>query len=342
MVDVCVNGYGTIGKRVAEAITKHPKLKLVGISKYTPDQDAKLANSNGFNVFVLKDSIKNFESKGVDIAGSVDDMITGSEIVVDASADGKGMQNKQTVYQPENKNAIFQGGEEEDIADISFNARSNFEKATGKQFIRVVSCNTTGYCRLIKPLMENYKIRHINAFLIRRGADLNDAKGSALNAVEWKARSHHAHDVQTVLENIPMTSIAFKVPHTHSHINSMNIIFEDGRPSKDDLIDLYSKESRVAVLNTVSTSSQIVEAARDLELPRNDTFVVSLLANTIEINDGGVFLSFSVPQESIVVPENIDAILSQTGVMSKEESMKLTNELIGISKVKLNLEKIFA
>ncbi|MBI4010226.1 MAG: type II glyceraldehyde-3-phosphate dehydrogenase [Candidatus Aenigmarchaeota archaeon] len=342
MVNVCVNGYGTIGKRVAEAIAKHPKAKLVGISKYTPDQDAKLANASKLNVFVPKDSVKNFESKGISVNGSVDDMIARSDIVVDASADGKGMQNKQTVYQPRNKKAIFQGGEEAEIADISFNARSNFEKASGKQFVRVVSCNTTAYCRLLKPLIENYKIKHISAFLIRRGADLSDAKGSALNAIEWKAHSHHAHDIQTVLGNIPISSVAFKVPHTHSHINSMNIIFEDGIPNKGDLIDIYSKESRIAVLNTANTSAQIVEAARDLELPRNDTFVVSMLANTIEINEGGVFFSFSVPQESIVVPENIDALVSQSGIMSKEESMRLTDEIIKIPKIKSSLEKIFA
>ncbi len=342
MVNVSVNGYGTIGKRVAEAITKHPKLKLIGISKYTPDQDGKLANAHGLNVFAPKDAIKNFESKGIVVSGSVDDMITESGIVVDASADGKGMQNKQSVYQPKNKNAIFQGGEDETVADVSFNARSNFDKASGKQFIRVVSCNTTGYCRLIKPLLENYKIKHINAFLIRRGADLNDAKGSALNAVEWKARSHHAHDIQSVLGDIPITSIAFKVPHTHSHINSMNILFEDGMPTKDELVDLYSKEGRVAVLNNVSTSAQIVEAARDFELPRNDTYVVSLLANTIEINDGGVFFSFSVPQESIVVLENLDAIVAQSNGMSKDESMEFTDGLIGIPRIKASLEKIFS
>ena len=341
-VNVSVNGYGTIGKRVAEAISKHSKLKLVGISKYTPDQDAKLANAHGLNVFVPKDAVKSFESKGIAVHGSVDGMINESDIVVDASADGKGMQNRQSAYQPKNKNAIFQGGEDETVADVSFNARSNFEKANKKQFIRVVSCNTTAYCRLIKPLIENYKIKYINAILIRRGADLSDAKGSALNAVEWKAHSHHAHDVQTVLGDIPMTSIAFKIPHTHSHINSMGIMFENGMPTKGDLIDLYSKESRVAVLKNVTTSAQIVEAARDLELPRNDTYAVSLLANTIEINDGGVFFSFSVPQESIVVPENIDAIVSQSGIMSKDESMKFTDGLIGIPRIKASLEKIFS
>lgn len=341
MANVSVNGYGTIGKRVAETIAKHPKLKLVGISKYTPDQDGKLANAHGLNVFVPKDAIKNFESKGIRVAGSVDDMISKSDVVVDASADGKGAQNKQNVYQPQNKKAIFQGGEEDAIADVSFNARSNFEKANKRQFVRVVSCNTTSYCRLLKPLIENYKIKFVNAFLIRRGADLNDAKGSALNSVEWKAHSHHADDVKSVLGDIPMSSIAFKIPHTHSHINSMSTIFENGAPSKDDLTDIYLKESRIAVLRNANNSAQIVEAARDLELPRNDTFVVSLLANTIEINDNSVFFSFSVPQESIVVPENIDAIVAQSGIMPKQESLKLTDDILGITKIKTNLEKVF-
>jgi len=337
---VAVNGFGTIGKRVAEAVSKHPKLKLVGVGKYTPDQDARLANEYNFNLFVPKEAIGNFTAKGIKVSGSVDEMIDGADLIVDASSDGKGVANK-SIYITKNKPAIFQGGEEENIAELSFNARSNFDQAKGKRFIRVVSCNTTGYCRLIKPLMENYKIKNINAFLIRRGADLNDSKGSALNSVEWKAHSHHADDVKRVID-VPMSSIAFKIPHTHSHINSMSILFEDGMPKKDDILEIYSKEGRIAVLKSASTSSQLVEAARDLGLPRTDTFVVSLLANTVEINAGGLFLSFSVPQESIVVPENLDAIVAQSGLMGKEESMRMTDEILGIDKIKRNLENIFA
>ncbi len=338
---VGVNGFGTIGKRVAEAISKHSRLKLVGISKYTPDQDVRIAAAHNFNVFVPKDSVKNFEDKGVKVAGTVDDLIEESEIIIDASKDKIGAQNKDTVYSPRNKKAIFQGGEKSNVAQVSFNARSNFEKANGKQFIRVVSCNTTGYSRLIKPLIESYDVKHITAILIRRGADLNDEKGSALNSVEWQAHSHHADDIKTVVD-VPISSIAFKVPHTHSHINSMSVTFANGTPTKGDLIDLFAKENRIAVLMNASASSQIVEAARDLNLPRNDTFVASLLANMIEINGNNVFLSFSVPQESIVVPENIDAVIAQAGLMDKKESMKYTDSILGIDKIKTGLEKIFA
>ncbi|MBI2971851.1 MAG: type II glyceraldehyde-3-phosphate dehydrogenase [Candidatus Aenigmarchaeota archaeon] len=339
-MNICVNGYGTIGKRVAEALSAHPKLRLVGASKYTPDQDARLANIKGIRLFVPSESIKNFESKGIAVSGSVDDMIAQADLVIDASSDGKGLANKNGVYLPRSKPALFQGGESEDIAEMSFNARSNFDAAKGKRYVRVVSCNTTAYCRLLKPLAEHYTIKHVDAFLIRRGADPNDAKGSALNAVEWKAKSHHAHDVQTVIPAISIASTAFKVPHTIAHINSMSIQFDEV-PSKDAIAELFSKESRVAMLNSATTSAQIMEAARDIGVKRYDTYAVSLLMNTLQVNGNSAFMSFFVPQESIVVPENVDAVCAHFG-MGKQESMKITDDLLGIGRIKKELEAVFA
>ncbi len=336
---VCINGYGTIGKRVAEAVEKHPKLKLVGVSKYTPDQDAKLAIVSGKEVFVPQESIAVFESKGISVTGSVSDMIDSADVVIDASSDGKGVKNKADVYQPRQKRAIFQGGEAADIG-FSFNARSNFDAAKNQQYIRVVSCNTTGYCRTIKPLAERYKIKNIDAFLIRRGADLNDAKGSALNSVEWKAKSHHAADVKTVID-VPISSVAFKVPHTHSHINSLKITFDGAVPKKDDLYDIF-RNDRIMLLNSATTSSQIIEVCRDLGMKRFDTFMPAMLMNTFMSDSNSIFLTFAVPQESIVVPENIDAIIAQSGLMSREQSMKATDDLLGIAKIKSELESVFA
>lgn len=337
---ICVNGYGTIGKRVADVLAQNPNMKLVGVSKYTPDQDARIANMKGINVFVPAESVGSFKSKGVEVSGTVDEMINEADVVIDASSDGKGVQNKNSIYAPKNKTAIFQGGEDESIADISFNARSNFDAAKGRKYVRVVSCNTTAYCRLLKPLTENYAIKNIDAFLIRRGADPSDSKGSALNSVEWKSKSHHAHDVNTVI-NVPMNSVAFKVPHTIAHINSMRVEF-DQAPGKDALYDLYKNESRVALLNSATTSSQIMEAARDIGLNRYDTYAVSLLMNTVQANGNSVFMSFYVPQESIVVPENADAAVAQAGIMGREESMKTTDKILGMERIKRELESIFA
>lgn len=339
MVNVAINGYGTIGKRVADAVSLHSKLKLVGVSKYTPDGDANLANLLGYGLFVPAENTKKFTEKGVEIEDDVDEMIERSDVVVDASSGGRGIQNRQNLYSPKNKKAIFQGGEDAEVADVSFNARSNFERAIDKQYIRVVSCNTTSYCRLIKPLSEKFNIKNIQALLIRRGADPNDSKGAMINAVEWKAKSHHADDVKTVMD-VPISSIAYKVPHTLTHVNSMNIEFEE-EVTKNDFIDIFEKEGRVAVLNSAKNSAEVIEAARDLGLKRYDTFVVSVLMKTFVADGNKIFVSFLVPQESIVIPENVDAIVSQAGIMRKEDSMKFTDTLLGIPGIKKNMEKIF-
>ena len=331
---VCVNGYGTIGKRIADAVSTHPKLELIGVSKFTPDNDAKMAGSLGFTVYA--NDKESFEKKGIPIKGTVEEMIDSSDIIIDASSDGNGVKNK-AIYEEKNKPAIFQGGEEDTIGD-SFNARSNFDSVKGKSSIRVVSCNTTSFCRVLKPLQEAFSIKKANAFLIRRGSDPNDKKGSAINSVEWETNSHHAHDVNTVME-IPMTSFAFKVPHTLSHINSLSLEFEKA-PTKEEVIDVLKKESRIILANAKS-SSQLIETARDLGFKRYDLYMPVVMVNSITIDGNSVFLTMLVPQESVVLPEILDAIHAQSGSMTKEESMALTDETLELGKRKIMLEKIY-
>jgi glyceraldehyde-3-phosphate dehydrogenase (NAD(P)) len=122
----------------------------------------------------------------------------------------------------------------------------------------------------------------------------------------------------------------------------MTVKFDGSPPTKDEMLDLYKKESRVAILKNASSSAQIIEVVRDLGLKRNDVFLALLLANTIQTDGNEIFFSFFVPQESIVAPENLDAIVAQSNLMSKEESMRTTDNIFDIDKIKSNLETIFA
>ncbi|MBI1971874.1 MAG: type II glyceraldehyde-3-phosphate dehydrogenase [Candidatus Aenigmarchaeota archaeon] len=343
MISVCVNGYGTIGKRVADALGRHPDVKLVGVSKFTPDADARIAAAKGIRMFVPNENHDAFVKMGIVPAGTVEEMIDSSDIVVDAAPDKKGVKNKEEIYMPKNKKAIFQGGEKENVAEVSFNARSNFNSAKNKNYVRVVSCNTTGLCRIIKPMLDNRDdLEKISVSLIRRGADPNDSKGSALNSVEWEANSHHAHDVQTVLGPIPIKTTAFKSPQTLMHVHSISMKFRGPAPSKEDVEAIYSRESRVALLMTATSTADVIEKARDLGLARNDIFLVNLHANTV-ISDGGeLSMSITVPQESIVVPENVDAVISMAGLMDQETSMGMTNKILGLGNIKARMESAFS
>ena len=102
-----INGFGSIGKRVADAVSLHDKLKLVGVSKYTPDGDARLANLLGYDLFVPEDNRKKFTEKIIEIEGSVEEMIEQSDVVVDASSGGRGIQNRQDVYSPKGKRSFI-------------------------------------------------------------------------------------------------------------------------------------------------------------------------------------------------------------------------------------------
>ena len=49
-VKVVVNGYGNIGKRVADAVAKQDDMKLVGVSKTRPNFEAFVAAQKGYSL----------------------------------------------------------------------------------------------------------------------------------------------------------------------------------------------------------------------------------------------------------------------------------------------------
>lgn len=47
MIKVAINGYGTIGKRVADAVAAQPDMEVVGVSKTSVSAEAYVAKSAG-------------------------------------------------------------------------------------------------------------------------------------------------------------------------------------------------------------------------------------------------------------------------------------------------------
>jgi glyceraldehyde-3-phosphate dehydrogenase (NAD(P)) len=63
---------------------------------------------------------------------------------------------------------------------------------------------------------------------------------------------------------------------------------------------------------------------------RNDIFEAVVWKDCVRVVDGDVFLFAATHQEAIVVPENIDAIRALVGGYSREDSMSMTDESLGI------------
>lgn len=89
MIRVAVNGYGTIGKRVADAVAAQPDMEIVGVSKTRPSAEAYAAASRGFPLYIA-DMNKEpaFADAGLDVAGSVEEMLAEADLVVDATPGG--------------------------------------------------------------------------------------------------------------------------------------------------------------------------------------------------------------------------------------------------------------
>ncbi len=338
-VKVAINGYGTIGKRVADAVSRQDDMEVIGVTKTKPDFEAKMALKRGYKLYcAIPENLELFESAGIKVEGTVEELIEKADIVIDCSPGKVGAQNKP-MYEKAGVKAIFQGGEKKDVAEVSFNALANYEEAMGKNYVRVVSCNTTGLVRVLYLLDTNFRIGKVRAVMIRRVVDPKEDKKGLVNGImpdPVKLPSHHGPDVQTVLPHIDITTVAFKVPTTLMHVHSLNVQLKE-KVSEDDVIDVFEKEPRITLVSKdegFTSTTKIIEWARELRL-RYDLFENVVWKDSIAVVDNELYFTQAIHQEAIVVPENIDAIRAMFEMAEKEESIRKTNESLEIGKFKI-------
>jgi hypothetical protein len=158
MIKVAINGYGTIGKRVADAVAIHKDLKVIGISKTRPNAEAFIAKQRVFPFYIADISKKAaFEKNGLIVAGSIEDKYKLADVFVDATPGDEGATNKP-LYETLGKKALWLGGEDHEAARFS---SFIYKGAIEWLFVRVKSCNTTGFCRKISIIGSRPQL-HIN------------------------------------------------------------------------------------------------------------------------------------------------------------------------------------
>lgn len=334
-VKVAINGYGTIGKRVADAVQMQDDMEIIGISKTKPNFEAFTAVNKGYAVYAPADKLEGMKKGGIKAAGSVEDMIKSADIVVDCTPGGLGEENK-ALYSKMGVKAIWQGGEDHELAGCSFNANSNYKEAFGKDFVRVVSCNTTGLCRVIHPLDEKYGIEKVRVNLMRRAADPNDVKKGPINAIvpsPIKLPSHHGPDVKSVIPHINITSTAVILSTTLMHLHSLNIELNKDC-SAEDVVKLFEKQSRIRMIGQgITSTAEIMELGKDLGRSRGDMWENCIWKDSITIDEGELYFFQGIHQESDVIPENVDAIRAMMELEKNgTKSIAKTNKAMGIGK----------
>ncbi|EMA33927.1 type II glyceraldehyde-3-phosphate dehydrogenase [Haloarcula japonica] len=336
MLHVGINGFGTIGKRVADAVRVQPDMTVAGVAKRSPNFEATIADDRGYDLYAA-DGREPFDEADLATAGTVHDLIETSDVVVDTTPSGVGAANA-SLYAEHDTPAIFQGGEDPDVADVSFNARANYEKAVGADTARVVSCNTTGLSRLLAPLRESYGVEKSRVTLVRRGADPGQTGRGPINDTlpdPVEIPSHHGPDVQTIFPDLDIDTMGMKVPTTQMHTHSVNVTLES-EPTTEEVTSLLADESRLFLIPEtlgIDGAGKLKEYTRDAGRPRGDVWENCIWAESITVEGRDLYLFQAIHQEADVVPENIDAVraLSER-TASAEKSIRRTDEALGVGR----------
>ena len=334
---VAVNGYGVIGKRIADAVALQDDMQLVGVADVGYDYRVKVAVERGYPIYAsVADKRAEMEAAGIPVAGSLDDLLRQVDIVVDCSPKHIGAQNKAR-YQAAGVKAIWQGGESHELAGYSFVAQANYAGAVGRDFARIVSCNTTALIRVLHPLQERGWVKRARAVLMRRATDpweshLNGMINTAIP--ETKVPSHQGPDAQTVTPDLDITTMAGSGPYNLSHLHFAMV--ETTRPiSLDELHGALAAEPRIAFVRSsdgLVALNSVIELMRDMRRPRADMWEVAVWEDALAVDDREVYLTFQVHNEAIVIPENIDCIRALTGLEpDAARSIEKTDQSLGIT-----------
>lgn len=335
---VAVNGYGVIGKRVADAVALQDDMELVGVADVVSDYRIKVAVQRGYNVYAsVPDKRGEMEAAGIQVVGTLDDLLKNVDVVVDCTPKGIAAKNKD-VYQAAGVKGIWQGGEKHALTGYSFVAQVNYAGAIGRDWARVVSCNTTALSRISHALHSQGWVKRVRAVLLRRGTDPWEShKNGMINTVvpETKVPSHQGPDAQTVIPDLNITTMAGAGPYNLSHIHFAMV--ETTRPvSLDEVRAALQAAPRIAFVradNGLVALNAVIELMRDLERPRGDMWEVAVWEDALAVDGQEIYLTFQVHNEAIVIPETVDCIRALTELETDgQRSIEKTNAALGITK----------
>lgn len=144
---VAINGFGTIGKRVADAVAAQADMEIVGVTKTGPSFGCELAVRRGFPLYYTSDDagrVAAFSEGGYECAGGLSELLAAADVVVDCSPGKMGAENL-TKYRKVGVKAVFQGGEPHALTGLSYSSSANHDANLGADATRVVSCNTPDF-----------------------------------------------------------------------------------------------------------------------------------------------------------------------------------------------------
>jgi glyceraldehyde-3-phosphate dehydrogenase (NAD(P)) len=335
-IRVAVNGYGVIGKRVAEAVAAQEDLELSGVSDIGTDWRLRMAIHKGFSLFgAAPEYVSAMRVAGLQISGTLEDLLDQAEVVVDCTPKRVAAKNVER-YRARGIKFILQGGEKHAVTGHSFVAEANYATALGRDATRVVSCNTTSIVRTLTALKRAGLLRRARGTLLRRATDPWESHESGImNTLvpEQEIPSHQGPDAQSVDPDLDVVTMAVKVPETLAHLHYW-VVEMTREASTDEVLDAFRASSRIALIDIkdgLSALNTDKELMADLGRPHDNLYEVALWADMLKVEGPELFYAYMVDNQAIVIPETIDAIRALMGIeQDAHASIARTNAALGI------------
>lgn len=335
-VRVGVAGYGVIGQRLADGVFRQGDMELIGIVDVAPTLALRALAERGmpYKLYcAVPENIRLLEEAGIPVAGTMEDLLGQVDVMFDATNAGVGRKNKE-LYVKHGIKAIFQGGEKNDIADTFFHGYANYEKGVGKNYLKLTSCNTTGLIRAVDCLDRAVGIERVAITIIRRCADPGDShRGLVDVALVEPVPNHQAVDLMTIMPHIDATGVLVHVPTSHGHIISV-VATPKKSISKESILEVFKQHPRIRVVKIkdgFNSNAALFRYARDLGNLRGDMYEIAVFEETVAFSGSNILFTVNIPQEAVVIPENIDAVRACMKMQTvREEAVALTNRYLGL------------
>jgi len=336
-VQVGIVGYGVIGQRLADGVVRQEDMEVTGIVDIAPTLALRALRERGmpYDLYAASDEfVAPLKDAKFEVKGVLRDLLKKVDIILDATSAGVGKKNKE-IYQAAGIKAIFQGGEKNEVADVFFHGYANYEKGLGADYLKLTSCNTTGFIRAVDCLDRAVGIERVAVTIIRRVADPGDTHRGLVDVAQVEeVPTHQAVDLMTIMPHIEATGLLVHVPTTHGHI--INIIATPKKPiTKDEIISIFKAHPRIRVVKIsegFNSNAALFRYARDLGNMRADMYEIAVFEETIGFSGPQIMFAINVPQEAVVAPETIDGIRAALKLQTnREEALSLTNKYLGLT-----------
>ncbi len=336
MIKVGVAGYGVIGQRLADGVNLQEDMELVGVADLAPTLTIRALAERGmpYDLYLVDGADKAaFDALDIPITGSFTDLVEKCDIMLDSAPGGVGIKNKK-IYEKKGVKAIFQGGEADEVADVFFHGYANYANGVDQAYLKLTSCNTTGLIRAVDCLDKQFGLERIAITIVRRVADPGDYHRGLTNALRVdKAPSHQAVDLMSIMPHIEATGILVHTPITHGHFIT---VVANGKQkiTKEAALEAFKAHDRIRVVRIEDGflgNASIFRYARDLGHPRGDIYEICIWEDTIVETGDGIMFGIHIPQESVTIPETIDAVRAAMGMQkTMEDGVGATNKYLNL------------